>query len=95
MFGFIKKCFFRGLVFLSTLTSLNTLSCISMNNQKCKLRPEIVNVNSDDPVFYSFSVKTSKCRGSCNNVNDPYANIRVPDVVKKLNCQSIQSNVKN
>ena len=48
-----------------------------MNNQACKVRPEIVNVNSNEPVFYSFSIKTSKCSGSCNNINDPYANICV------------------
>ena len=42
-----------------------------MNNQACKVRPEIINVNSDEPVFYPFSIKTSKCSGSCNNINDP------------------------
>ena len=42
-----------------------------MNNQECKVRPEIVNVYSDEPVFYPFSVKTTKCSGSCNNTNDP------------------------
>ena len=56
-----------------------------MNNQACKVRPEIVNVNSNDPVLYPFSIKTSKCSGSCNNINDPYAKICVPDVVKELN----------
>ena len=85
MFEFVKKCFFTGLTFLSTLTSVNSLSCISMNNQECKVRPQIVNVNSDEPVFYPFSIKTSKCSGSCNNINDPYAKICVPDVVKDLN----------
>ena len=29
--------------------------------------------------------KTSKCSGSCNNINDPYAKICVSDVVKNLN----------
>ena len=85
MLGFIKMCFFTRLVFLSTLTSINLLSCISMNNQECKVRPQIVNVNSDEPVFYPFSIKTSKCSGSCNNINDPYAKICVPDVIKDLN----------
>ena len=56
-----------------------------MNNQVCKVRPEIINVNSNEPVFYPFSIKTSKCSGSCNNINDPYAKICVPDVVKDLN----------
>ena len=60
MVGFIKICFFTGLAFLSTLTSINSLSCISMNNQECKVRPQIVNINGDDLVFFPFSIKTSK-----------------------------------
>ena len=55
-----------------------------MNNQKCKVRPEIVNVNSNEPVFYPFSFKTSKCSGSCNNISDRYAKLCVPDVVKNI-----------
>ena len=56
-----------------------------MNNQACKVRPEIVNLNSNETVFYPFSIKTSKCGGSYNNINDPYAKICVPDAVKDLN----------
>ena len=63
----------------------NSLICISMANQDCKVKPVIVNVDSDEPVFYPFSIKTSKCSGSCNNINDPYAKMCVPDVVKNLN----------
>ena len=75
MFGLIKKVFFTGLVFLSTLTSVNLLSCISMNNQECRVRPQIVNLNRDKPVFFLFSFKTSKCSGSCNNINNPFAKL--------------------
>ena len=82
MLGFIKKDFFTGLVFLSTLTSVNSLSCTSRNNQECKVRQQVVNVNRDDPVFFLFSIKTSKCSGSCNSINNPCAKLCVPDVVK-------------
>ena len=85
MFWFIKKSFFAGLTSLSTLTGVNPLSCISMTNKECKVRPEIINVNSDEPVFYPFSIKTSKCSGSCDNINDPYPKMCVPDVIKNLN----------
>ena len=61
------------------------LSCISMNNQECKVKPQIININGDDPVFFPFSIKTSKCSGSCNNINNPCAKLCVPDVVKNLN----------
>ena len=85
MFRFIKKCFFIGSLFLSNLVSTTSLCCISMDNQACKPRPQIVNVNSNNPIFYPFSIKTSKCSGNCNNINDPYSNICAPDVVKNLN----------
>ena len=78
MFLFIKKVFFAGLTVLSGFTKVNSLSCISMNNQACKARPEIINVNSNKPVFYPFSIKTSKCSGNCNDLNDLYAKICVP-----------------
>ena len=56
-----------------------------MNNQECKVRPKIVNVNGDDTVFFSFNIKTSKCSGSCNKINNPLAKLCVPDVVENLN----------
>ena len=56
-----------------------------MNNQECKVRPQIVTFNCEELVFFPFSIKTSKCGGSCNNINNPYAKLCVPDVVKKLN----------
>ena len=68
-----------------SLSGVNPLEYVSMSNQKCKVRPEIVNVNSNEPVFYPFNIKTSKCSGSCNNTNDPYAKLCVADVVKNLN----------
>ena len=85
MFVFIKKVFHIGSLFLSSLVSTTPLSCISMNNQACKVRTEIINVNSDEHVFYPFSIKPSKCSGSCNNINDPCAKMCVSDVVKNLN----------
>ena len=56
-----------------------------MKNKLCKVGPEIINVKYNEPVFYPFSIKTSKGSGSCNNINDPYAKICVPDVIKDLN----------
>ena len=89
MFEFVKKCLFTRLTFLSTLTIASWLSCISMNNQEYKVIPQIVNVNSDAPVFFPFSIKTSTCSGIFNNINDPYAKMCVPDVVKNLNVKAL------
>ena len=49
--------FFTGLAFLSVLTSVNSLSCISMNNQECEVRPQIVNFNGNDPVLFPLILK--------------------------------------
>ena len=73
------------LFFGCNLSNVNSLKCISINNQECKVRPEIVNANSDEPVFFPFSIKTSKCSRSYNNINDPYQKLCVPDVVKNIN----------
>ena len=56
-----------------------------MNNQEYKVRPQTVNVNSKQPVFFPFSIKTSKCSSSCNIINGRYAKLCVPDVAKNLN----------
>ena len=58
-----------------------------MKNQEYKVTPEIINVNSNEPVFYPFSIKTSKCSGSCYNINDPHVKICVPNVIKDLNVE--------
>ena len=58
---------------------------MSMKNQECKTRLQVINVNSNNPIFYPFSIKTSKCSGNCNNINNPYAKICAPDVIKDLN----------
>ena len=66
------------------LSSVNLLECISMNSQEYRVRPEVFNVNSNEPFFYPFSIKTGKCSGSCNNINDPYAKLCVSVIVKNI-----------
>ena len=65
--------------------SVNSLECIPMKNQECKVKEEVINVNTKNPVFYPFSVKVNKCSGNCNNISDRYARLRVPDVVRNIN----------
>ena len=96
----LKKFFCIGSLFLSSLvgtTSLNAipLNCISIKNQECKIRPEIINININNPIFYPFSIKINKCSGNCNNINNPYAKFCVPDAIKDLNVKVFKSNVKD
>ena len=55
-----------------------------MNNQECKIRTEIIKVNTNEPMFYLYSVKINKCKGSCNTINDSYAKLCVPDTIKNI-----------
>ena len=56
-----------------------------MNNQECKIRPQKININSNKPLFYTQSVKINKRSRRCNDINDPYAKLCVPDLVKAIN----------
>ena len=86
IYKFIKKYFFTAMTFFScNVLNVNSLECVSMNNQECKIRLEIINLNNDEPIFYPYSIKINRCRGSCNTINDPYAKICVPDQVKDTN----------
>ena len=53
MYGFIKKRFFTAMTFFN-LSNVNSLVCVSMNNQECKIRTEIINLNTDEPMFYPY-----------------------------------------
>ena len=55
IFSFVKKVFVLGLTVLSNIK--NTLECISIKNQQCKVRPKSVDVSSNNLIFYPFSVK--------------------------------------
>ena len=61
MFGFIKKFFSQQLLFFScSVLNVNSLECVSMNNQECKIRSEIINVNTYEPMFYPYSITINK-----------------------------------
>ena len=87
MFRFLKQIFISALMLFDSLPNVNPLEYILMRSQECIVRLEIVNVNSNNRIFYPFSVKTNKCSGNCNNINDPYARIYIPDIVKNLNVE--------
>ena len=72
--------FFTGMTF----SSCKTLKCASMNHQKCKVRPEIININNNEPSFYPYIILLNKWSGSCNNINDQYGKLWLADVVKDM-----------
>ena len=84
MLRFVKQIFVSEMIFLCcnalNAITLNTvlLKFVSVGNQECRIRAEIINIKGNKPSFYPYSVK---CSGSCNNINDPYTKMGVPGVV--------------
>ena len=50
MFSFVKQIFVSILMIFGNLSNVNSLERVSINNQDCRVRPEIVNFNSNDPL---------------------------------------------
>ena len=96
MFRFVKQVFVSEMMLfgcnVSNMNALNaiplntgSLKCVSVNNREFKIRLESININSSEPMFYPYSIKVNKCRGSCNDINNPRSKVCVPDVVKNMN----------
>ena len=80
MFEFIKQIFVSTMMSFSCI-GLNAITkCVSMNNQEWKERPEIININNNEPILYPDSIFVNKFKDSCNKINNPYA--KVSDIVK-------------
>ena len=63
---------------------------ISLNNRLCQARSTLVNINSNQPLLYPFTVSFNKCGGSCNTNDDPYAQVCVPNKVNNLNVKNVK-----
>ena len=89
VFGFIKKIFMTAIAFIGlngyNAISLNEMKCVLMNSQECKVKLAMININTNESLFYPYSVLVNKCSGSCNSINNLYAKLCVPDVVKNMN----------
>ena len=85
MLRFTKQIVVSAIMrFVCNLSNVNSLKCVSMSNQECKIRPEIVKVNSYAPKFYPLSVKINKYSASWNNIIDPYSKMYIPDFVENI-----------
>ena len=73
---------------LFSIIKTKALECMSVVNQKCMLRPKILDVNEGvgEALFYPY-VLVNKCGGSCNTLDNPMAKLCVPDIIKRVNMQ--------
>ena len=78
MFGFIKKLFIGLLRFMPT-------KCMPLNNEQCKTRPFLINLNPLEVKYYPFLITLDKCNGNCNTLNNISDKICVPNGTEDKN----------
>ena len=70
---------------MSMSSALTSKNCLLLKNQECKVRKVIVD---NDYMTFLYKIKVDKCVGSCNDVENPYFEVCLPDVVKNINVKS-------
>ena len=63
-------------------SSNGCIKCVYLNNGPCQARPTIVHKNSNEPLYFPFTVSVSVCDGGCNTIDNPYARVCIPDKKK-------------
>ena len=71
---------------LFSILKVKALGCVSVINQKCMLRPKILDVNEGvvEALFYPYNALVNKCSGSCNTLDNPIAKMCVPNIIKRI-----------
>ena len=77
MFKVIKKIL--AIIFL--VSNVNSLKCVLIKNQECRIREVIIN---NDYMLYPFSIKVNRCNENCNNISNPYSRVCVSNVIKNI-----------
>ena len=72
---------------LFSIIKTKALECASVVNQKCTPRPKILDVNEGvgEALFYPYNVLVNKCSGSCDTLDNPRAEMCVPNIIKRIN----------
>ena len=76
MFRFIKN-----LLTLVLISTANSLKCISLKNQECKVKKVIID---NDYMTFPYKLKVDRCVGSCNDKDNPYFKVCLPNSVKNI-----------
>ena len=72
---------------LFNIIKTKALECVSVVNQRCKPRPNILDVNEGigEALLYPYNVQVNKCSESCNTLDHLREKLCVPNVIKGLN----------
>ena len=80
--GLLSACITR-----SVGESLGRIKCVSLNNKPCQARSTLININSNKPLYFPFTVSPYKCGGGCVTIDDPCAQEYVPEKLKNMNVE--------
>ena len=87
MFGLIKEIFIGLLI--TIVNASNHTKFVSLSNQKCMIQSTLVNLHpneySQELHYYPFAVKLDRCVRSCNNLNELFNKVCVPNKTEDLN----------
>ena len=59
----------------------NQPKCISLKNQECSVKKVI---SDNDYITFPYKIRVDKCVGSCNDVDNPYFKVCLPDFIKNV-----------
>ena len=79
MFNLIKKS--SSFSFNISIISIDSKNCLLLKDQECQVRRVIID---NDYMTFPQKIKVDKCVGSCNNADNPYFKVCLPDVVKNV-----------
>ena len=78
-FNLIKKVLI--LVLMSVSSVFMSQKYVSLKNKECKVRKVIVD---NEYMSFPYKIEVNRCVGSCNNINNPYSKVCIPDVIKNV-----------
>ena len=71
----------KKLLILVLISTANSLRCILLKNQECKVRKVIIDY---DYMAFPYKIKVKRCVGICNDKDNPYFKVCTPDIVKNI-----------
>ena len=87
MFRFFKKV----IILIISITSAFGY-CLLLKNQECAVRKVIID---NDYMTFPYKIKVDKCIGSCNDRDNPYFKVCLPDSTKNISVKSFDLISKN
>ena len=81
IFKLIRQTFVASSSFSGSLAT----KCMSLNDEPCLVRPNLIDLNPNELYYYPFMVSLDRCDGSCNTLDYPSDRLCVPNRAEDVN----------